>query len=154
MRARFRTGILLGTAGLVSGMALVPASAAANTTLSVVNVTVPGPVGHWQSCTALDQDCLTVPGITDLSVTASAVVTGAAVPTITLTNSPGCAGQVNVAAIVTPNLSSGYVSITVQYALADAEGTAIPNSETVIVKSVPFSAGAPPVVVTECASEL
>ena len=154
MRARFRMGTLLGAVALASSMALVPAAASTATTLSMVNVTVPGPVGRWQACYDLSQDCITVPGITDLSVSASAVVTGAGLPTITLTNSPGCTGQVNVAAVVTPNLSSGYVAITIQYALADAEGTAIPNSETTIVKSVPFNAGAPPVVVTECASEL
>jgi hypothetical protein len=176
MRARFRIGVLLGMAAVASGMALVPAAASATgsatgfaagsaagaataavpapSTLSVVNVTVPGPVGHWQTCVNPAQDCITVPGITDLSVSAAAVVTGPALPTITLTSSPGCAGQVNVAAVVTPGLASGYLSLTIQYALADANGTAIPNSETTIVKSVPFIAGTPPLVVTECASEL
>lgn len=158
MRARFKVSALLGTVALAGSMALVPAAAStvtpATTSLSVVNVTVPGQVGYWQTCVIITQYCITEPGITDLSVSASAVVTGAALPTITLTSAPGCAGQVNVAAVVTPNLASGYLSITIQYALADASGTAIPNSETTIVKSVPFSAGAPPVVVTECASEL
>jgi hypothetical protein len=160
MRARFKIGAVVGAVALASSLALVPAVAETTvpvsgpTTLSMVNITVPGPVGPWQTCGPIANYCLTVPGITDLSVSASAVVTGPALPTVTLTSAPGCTGQVNVAAVVTPNLSTGYVSITVQYALADASGTAIPNSETTIVKSVPFNAGAPPVVVTECATEL
>ena len=57
MRARFRIGTLLGAVALASSMALVPAAASTATTLSMVNVTVPGPVGHWQTCYDLSE-CL------------------------------------------------------------------------------------------------
>jgi hypothetical protein len=43
-------------------------------------------------------------------------------------------------------------SITIGYDLTDATGAVTPGSQTTIIKSVPFSAGTPPVAVTECAT--
>jgi hypothetical protein len=51
-----------------------------------------------------------------------------------------------------PGQASGVVTITIQYDFADPQGDAIPNTHTVIIKSLPFSAGTPPITVTECAS--
>jgi hypothetical protein len=165
MRARFRIGTVLAAAALAGATALVPGTAfagivvpgaptASQSTLNLVNVSIPGPVQGSATCVTLVPGCVTAPapGIANLTVTASAVLNTAEMPVITLTADPGCAGQVSVGAIVTPGLASGVVSITVTYDLAGPDGTALPDSQTTIIKSVPFSPGAAPVAVTECAT--
>jgi hypothetical protein len=165
MRARFRISTVLAAAALAGAAALVPGTAfagivvpgaptASGTTLTLVNVAVPGPVNGSQTCVTLLPGCITAPGIANLTVTASAILNSPQLPVITLTGDPGCAGQVSVGAIVTPGLASGVVSITIQYDMAGPNGIAIPDSQTTIIKSVPFSAGTAPVTVTECATVL
>ena len=154
MRARFRMSALLAVATLAGGVALVPAGASADTTVALVNVAVPGPVGGSLTCLSTIPKCITAPGITNLTVTASAILSSTALPVITLTGAPGCSGQVSVGAVVTPGLASGVVSITVQYELTNAQGDVVPDSQTTIIKTLPFSAGTPPVTVTECATVL
>jgi hypothetical protein len=158
---------LLGAAMLAGGMVVAPGAAAlaaaglatpppsdgsANTSIGLVNVSVPGKVSGSQTCFTATPRCITMPGIANLTVTASAVLDGTALPVITLTSAPGCSGPISVGAIVTPGQASGVVTITIQYDLADLQGNAIPNTHTMIIKSLPFSAGTPPITVTECAS--
>jgi hypothetical protein len=163
MRTRFRISALLGTAALAGSMVMAggtafastdPGGASTATTMALVNVKAPGPVAGSQTCITLTPGCIDVPGIANLSVAASATVDSIALPTITLTSAPGCTGQVSVGAVVTPGLASGVVSIVIQYDLTDAKGNVLPDSQTTIIKSVPFSAGEAPVVVTECASTM
>ena len=166
MRTGFRMAGLLGAAMLAGSMTVVPGTALAATGLAapprssgspgssigLVNVTVPGQVSGTQTCFTATPHCISMPGVANLAVTASAVLDGTTLPVITLTNAPGCSGQISVGAIVTPGQASGVVTITIQYDLADAQGNAIPDTHTMIIKSLPFSAGTPPVTVTECAS--
>jgi hypothetical protein len=161
MRARFKISAALAAAALAGGLALPggvasastdPGMGSADTTLSLVDVSVPGPVDGSKTCVTTTPGCISAPGIANLSVTASAVVNGPELPVITLANAPGCTGQINVGAVVTPGLASGIVTITIVYDLTDAKGAVIPDSQTTIIKSVPFSAGTPPVIVTECAT--
>lgn len=113
---------------------------------------VPGQVGGSQTCFAAATHCVAMPWVANLTVTAPAVLGGTQPPVITLTGAPGCGGQISVGAIVTPGPASCVVTITIQYDLADARGNPIPNTQTTIIKSLPFRAGTPPVTVTECAN--
>ena len=158
MRTGFRMAGLLGAAMLTGSFVTAPGTAFAATGLAtgssigLVNVSVQGQVSGSQTCFTATPRCLTMPGVANLTVTASAVLDGTQLPVITLTSAPGCSGQISVGAIVTPGPASGVVSITIQYDLADAQGNAIPNTQTMIIKSLPFSAGTAPVTITECAS--
>lgn len=165
MRTGFRMAGLLGAAILTGSLVVVPGAAFAATgpatpprpgstgsSIGLVNVSVPGQVRGAQTCFTAAPRCISMPGVANLTVTASAVLDGTQLPVITLTSAPACSGQISVGAIVTPGPASGVVSITIQYDLADAQGNAIPDTQTTIIKSLPFSAGTAPVTITECAS--
>ena len=167
MRTGFRIAGLLGAAMLAGSMAVTPGAALAATSLAtpppaggsagssigLVNVAVPGQVDGSHTCFTAALHCISMPGVANLSVTASALLDGTALPVITLTSAPGCPGPISVGAIVTPGQASGVVTIIIQYDLADAPGNPVPDTHTTIIKSLPFSAGTPPITVTECASD-
>jgi len=141
----------LPVAGALAGaMVLAPGLASAATGTGVLNVTVPGPVGGSDTC--LDSTCINLQGVANVQVSASVQLSTLGVPLVKLGKAPGCTSLINVGATVTPGKLSGTVSVSVSYDRTNANGAVIPNSHTAVTKTIPLTAGGPPVTVSECAA--
>ena len=76
-------------------------------------------------------------------------------PLVTLGKAPGCTDSlVNIGATVHPLGLSGTVSVTVSYDRTNANGSVIAGRHTSVTKTIPLTAGGPPVTVSECAAAL
>jgi hypothetical protein len=88
-------------------------------------------------------------------ISASASVNTLGLPLVTLGKAPGCTDSlVNIGATVHPLALSGTVSVTVSYDRTNANGSVIAGSHTSVTKTIPLTAGGPPITVSECAAAL
>ena len=144
----------LPVAGALAGaMVLAPGLASAATGFAVLNLTVPGPVGGSDTC--LNGTCIDLQGVANVHISASASVNTLGLPLVTLGKAPGCTDSlVNIGATVHPLALSGTVSVTVSYDRTNANGSVIAGSHTSVTKTIPLTAGGPPVTVSECAAAL
>jgi hypothetical protein len=141
----------LPVAGALAGaMVLMPGMASAAIGVSVLNLTVPGPVVGSQTC--LNGNCVNLQGVSDVHVSASVELNTLGVPLVSLGRAPGCSSLVNVGATIRPGTTSGKISVTISYDRTNAHGAVIPGSQTSVTNSVALTAGGPPVTVSECAS--
>ncbi len=102
-------------------MVLAPGLASAATGITVLNLTVPGPVGGSDTC--LNGTCVDLQGVANVHVSASVSLKTLGVPLVSLGKAPGCTGSlVNVAATINPGLTSGTVSVTISYDRTNANG--------------------------------
>ncbi len=143
---------LLMVAALAGSVMLVPGLASAATGNALIDVMVPGPVSGAQICISLVPGCIEVQGVANLHVMASVNLTSPTVPLITPAHAPGCAARVHIGVTITPGLASGSVTVLVEFDRTDPNGNVVPGSHTTIAESMPFTAGGPPVTVTECAA--
>lgn len=80
---------------------------------------------------------------------------GGCPPLVTLGQAPGCTDSLaNIGATVHPLGLSGTVSVTVSYDRTNANGSVIAGRHTSVTKTIPLTAGGPPVTVSECAAAL
>jgi hypothetical protein len=148
-----RTSMLraLPVAGALAGaMLLAPGLASAAVGVTVLNLTVPGPVGGSDTC--LNGTCIDLNGVANVTVSASAQLNTLGLPLVTVGRAPSCHSLVSVGATVNPGRTSGSVSVTVSYDRTNAHGSVIPGSHTSVTKSIALTAGGPPVIVSECAA--
>jgi hypothetical protein len=145
---------VLVAAALAGSVVLAPGLASAATGNALIDVTVAGPVGGSQTCISPAPGCVEVQGVANLHVVASVSLTSPTGPLITPAHAPGCTASINIGATITPVLASGTVTVLVEFDRTDPRGHVIPGSHTTISDSMPFSAGGPPVTVTECAAVL
>jgi hypothetical protein len=142
MRALPVAGALAGT------MVLAPGLASAATSLTVLNLTVPGPVGGSDTC--LNTTCIDLQGVSNVHVPAAVALKTLGVPLVSLGKAPGCTDSlVNTAVTINPGTTSGTVSVTISYDHTNASGGVSPTSVT---KTISLTAGGPPVTVSECAA--
>jgi hypothetical protein len=143
----------LPVAGALAGaMVLAPGMASAATGTALLNLTLPGPVGGSDTC--LNGTCIDLQGVANVHISASASLNALGVPLVKLGKAPGCTSLVNVAATINPGTLSGAVSVTVSYDRTNANGSVIAGSHTSVTKTIPLTAGGPPVTVSECAAAL
>ena len=150
MRNRFMLRALPVAGVLASALVLAPGLASAATGTAVLNLALPGSVGGTQTC--ISGDCITLNGVANLRISASAQVNALGIPLVTPAHAAGCSALVDLGATVHPGLTSGSVTVTLQYDRTDPSGHVIPASHTVVTRTVDLRAGGPPVTVTECAS--
>jgi hypothetical protein len=144
----------LPVAGALAGaMVLAPGLASAATGFAVLNLTVPGPVGGSDTC--LNGTCIDLQGVANVHISAAASVNTLGLPLVTLGQAPGCTDSlISIRATVHPLALSGTVSVTVSYDRTNANGSVIAGSHTSVTKTIPLTAGGPPVTVSECAAAI
>jgi hypothetical protein len=150
MRNRFMLRALPVAGVLASGLALAPGLASAATGTSVLSLALPGSLGGTQTC--ISGNCVTLNGVANLQISASAQVNALGIPLVTPAHAAGCSALVDVGATIHPGLTSGSVTVTLQYDRTNPNGHVIPGSHTSVTQTVALRVGGPPVTVTECAS--
>ncbi|MGH9280697.1 MAG: hypothetical protein ACRD12_21720 [Acidimicrobiales bacterium] len=122
-RARFVAACRLLVAVTAAAVVLGVASPVDAASLTILDQTVPGPVGGAQVC--IDTTCQTVQGVANLHVRATLNTSGITPPTITTSSQPGCTANVNAQVNVTTIGVSGTLDTVVEFDKTDQNGTVV-----------------------------